>query len=86
LVLAGGLFVAAVLLSLAVGNKDLSVAEVWAALTHPGDTHAHVVVESRIPRTVLGVVAGASLAVAGVVIQGISRNPLGDQGLLGVNA
>ncbi|NDL58684.1 FecCD family ABC transporter permease [Phytoactinopolyspora mesophila] len=86
LVVVGVLFVAAVLLSLAVGNKDLSIAEVWTALTQPGGSHAHVVVESRIPRTVLGVLAGASLAVAGVVIQGITRNPLGDPGLLGVNA
>lgn len=80
------LLVIAVLASLAIGNKALAPGEVWTALTVPGDTYAHVVVESRIPRTVLGVIAGAGLAVAGVLIQGITRNPLGDPGLLGVNA
>ena len=44
------------------------------------------VVASRVPRTQLGLLVGAALAVAGVVIQGLTRNPLGDPGLLGVNA
>nr|WP_240760233.1 iron chelate uptake ABC transporter family permease subunit [Phytoactinopolyspora endophytica] len=86
LLLAVGLLVLSVMVSLAVGSKALSLGEVWTALTHPDDSYARTVMESRIPRTILGVVAGASLAVAGALIQGITRNPLGDPGLLGVNA
>ncbi|AYY12099.1 iron ABC transporter permease [Actinobacteria bacterium YIM 96077] len=80
------LFAVMIMVSLAIGTKELSITEVWTGVVQPDDSYASVVVETRIPRTVLGVVAGASLAVAGVLIQGITRNPLGDPGLLGVNA
>ncbi|RJT87557.1 iron ABC transporter permease [Cryobacterium melibiosiphilum] len=75
-----------VLLSLAVGNKYIPLGDVWTALVNPGDSYAQTVVDSRIPRTVLGLLVGASLAVAGAVMQGLTRNPLGDPGLFGVNA
>lgn len=75
-----------VLLSLAVGNKYIPVGEVWTALVNPGHGYAQTVVDSRIPRTVLGLLVGASLAVAGAVMQGVTRNALGDPGLFGVNA
>lgn len=80
------LVVVTVLLSLAVGNKYIPLGDVWTALVDPGDTYAQTVVDSRIPRTVLGLLVGASLAVAGAVMQGLTRNPLGDPGLFGVNA
>jgi len=75
-----------VILSLAVGNKNISLPEVWSALVSPGDGYTQTVVNSRIPRTVLGLLVGASLAVAGALMQGLTRNPLGDPGLFGVNA
>ncbi|WP_345069484.1 FecCD family ABC transporter permease [Leifsonia kafniensis] len=90
--LAAGLVVLAVvlvvviLLSLAIGNKYVPLPDVIGALFNPGDTYADTVVASRIPRTLLGLLAGASLAVAGAVMQGITRNPLADPGLFGVNA
>jgi iron complex transport system permease protein len=74
-----------VLLSLAVGNKYLPVPEVWGALVAPDDSFASTVVASRIPRTLLGLLVGAALAVAGGVMQGLTRNPLADPGLFGVN-
>lgn len=89
---AAGLVVIAVLLllmlmlSLAVGNKYIPLGEVWSALVNPGDSYAQTVVDSRIPRTIFGLLVGASLAVAGAVMQGLTRNPLGDPGLFGVNA
>lgn len=70
--------------SLVAGSKITSVDQVVAALRGEGDEYLRAVVDSRIPRTMLGAVVGASLAVAGVLIQGITRNPLGDPGLLGV--
>lgn len=79
------LLVLAVLASLALGSKAVPLGDVVAALGGEGDTYLRSVVDSRVPRTLAGVLAGAALAVAGVVMQGITRNPLGDPGLLGVN-
>jgi iron complex transport system permease protein len=73
------------MLSLAVGNKYIPLPEVWTALFAPGDSYADTVIASRIPRTLLGLLVGAALAVAGGVMQGLTRNPLADPGLFGVN-
>ncbi|WP_022884292.1 FecCD family ABC transporter permease [Glaciibacter superstes] len=73
------------LLSLAVGNKYIPLTDVWTALVAPGDSYADTVIASRIPRTLLGLLVGAALAVAGGVMQGVTRNPLADPGLFGVN-
>lgn len=75
-----------VLLSLVMGSRPTPPSEVWAAVTGGSDSFTATVVESRYPRTLLGVVAGAALALAGTLMQGVTRNPLADPGLLGVNA
>ncbi|SFN41513.1 FecCD family ABC transporter permease [Mycetocola miduiensis] len=79
------LLVVLILLSLAVGNKYIPLPDVWNALFEPGDSYADAVIASRVPRTVLGLLVGAALAVAGGVMQGLTRNPLADPGLFGVN-
>jgi iron complex transport system permease protein len=76
----------AVLLSLVLGSKPTTPLEVWRVLTGDADSFTATVVESRYPRTVLGLVAGAALALSGTLMQGVTRNPLADPGLLGVNA
>lgn len=73
-------------LSLAVGSNQLPLSTVWQGLVAPDDSFASTVVASRIPRTLLGLLVGAGLACAGALMQGITRNPLADPGLLGVNA
>jgi iron complex transport system permease protein len=90
---AGGLavLVAAVALGLlagvAVGARVLPPAEVWAAIVAPDGGEAAIIVrELRLPRTLLALAAGAALGLAGALIQGHTRNPLADPGLLGVNA
>ncbi|MFE9662606.1 iron chelate uptake ABC transporter family permease subunit [Streptomyces sp. NPDC005955] len=76
-----------VLASLTIGANPLSVEQVWRGLRHRDGSEASVVVWSlRIPRTVAGIAAGAALAVAGAAIQALTRNPLADPGILGVNA
>lgn len=81
------LLTTAVLLSLAVGSRSLPVSVVWDALLHDdGSTARAVVWDVRVPRTLAGVAAGAALGVAGALIQALTRNPLADPGLLGVNA
>ncbi|WP_043182464.1 FecCD family ABC transporter permease [Streptomyces sp. NRRL F-5123] len=89
---AGLLAAAAVLLavmaaSIAVGAKDIPLDQVWHGLFHYSGTDDDVVVrELRLPRTVLGLVVGAALGLAGAAMQALTRNPLADPGLLGVNA
>jgi iron complex transport system permease protein len=82
--LLGLLLVATCGLSLFLGSRPNGIQEVIAALAGHGDAYLASVVEARIPRTVLGVVVGAALAVSGTLIQGITRNPLGEPGILGV--
>ena len=71
------LLVLVVGLSIAVGAKPVPLGDVWSAWRHPDGSFVSTVVASRIPRTQLGLLVGAALAVAGVVIQGLTRNPLG---------
>ncbi|GAA2223239.1 iron ABC transporter permease [Herbiconiux moechotypicola] len=81
------LLAAVVVLSLAVGARELSPAAVLGALVDPvGDDVSHIVWTVRVPRTALGLVVGAALALAGALMQAVTRNPLADPGLLGVNA
>jgi iron complex transport system permease protein len=89
-----GLVVLAVVLagvcgaSIAVGAKSIPLDEVWRALVHHDPHRADdlIVRSLRVPRTVVGLVVGAALGLAGAVMQGITRNPLADPGILGVNA
>jgi iron complex transport system permease protein len=88
-VILGGLALLAALcgLSLFVGSGTMSWADTWHSLTNPGDTTNDVIVHTlRIPRTEVAVLVGAALGIAGVVIQAVTRNPLADPGILGVNA
>lgn len=75
-----------VVLSVAVGAKPIPLAEVWPALTDPHAAEYAVVHEMRLPRTLLGLLAGTALGVAGAAMQALTRNPLADPGLLGINA
>jgi iron complex transport system permease protein len=79
--------VLAVIASLTFGANRLGPGEVWHGLWHRDRSEASAVVwDLRIPRTVVGVVVGAAFGVAGALIQALTRNPLADPGLLGVNA
>jgi iron complex transport system permease protein len=92
-VLTTGLVVVAValagvcLLSLAVGARDIPFGTVLHALVNPSDSRDDLIItQSRVPRTLVGLLAGAAFGLAGTLIQGITRNPLADPGILGVNA
>jgi iron complex transport system permease protein len=87
LLVALGALLLVVLLSIAVGAKPIPLGDVVHALLHGDDSADRVVVmDLRMPRTILGLAVGAALAVAGVVMQALTRNPLADPGILGVNA
>ncbi|WP_129309893.1 iron chelate uptake ABC transporter family permease subunit [Streptomyces sp. L2] len=74
------------LASIAIGAKALSPDQVWHGLFHGTGTYGDVVVDERLSRTVLGLLAGAALGLSGAVLQALTRNPLADPGLLGINA
>lgn len=74
------------LASIAIGAKELSLGQVWHGLFEDSGTYGDVVVTERLWRTLLGLLAGAALGLAGAVLQALTRNPLADPGLLGINA
>lgn len=74
------------LLSLMIGSNPISPARVWDGLWDSQQEAADIVRGGRIPRTVLGVLIGAALGITGAVLQSLTRNPIADPGLLGVNA
>lgn len=81
------LFCLLVLVSIAVGARPISLPTVVDALLHPdAGRDALVVWQLRLPRTALGIVVGAALGLAGALMQALTRNPLADPGLLGINA
>lgn len=82
----GGLLLAAIFASLAVGTGEVAVDDVVGALfAFDGSPPQVVVRTSRLPRTLAGMSVGGALAVAGAVMQALTRNPLAAPGILGVN-
>ena len=79
---------ALMLISIFVGSRDIAVATTLEALTHfDANNSQHLIVHHlRIPRTLLAIVVGAALGVSGIIMQALTRNPLADPGILGVNA
>lgn len=88
LVLALVLLAVMVVVSLMIGARAVAPWVVVDAFVRPDpDSADHtVILTQRVPRTVIGILAGAALALAGTLMQGLTRNPLADPGLLGVNA
>ncbi|MQS06171.1 FecCD family ABC transporter permease [Streptomyces alkaliphilus] len=87
--LLGGLALLLVIavISVGIGARSIPPAEVIRALLAPAGTDDHVIVrELRLPRALLAVAVGAALAVAGTLIQTMTRNPLAEPGILGVTA
>jgi iron complex transport system permease protein len=93
-VLAGGLpicfgiLLLCMLASIAFGAADIDPATVWAAIVafDPTDT-SHLIIQTlRLPRALTAALVGAALATAGAIMQGLTRNPLADPGLLGIQA
>lgn len=76
------------LLSLAIGSRAVPPVEAWRAIFayDPGNDLHLILRELRVPRTLLALSAGAALGLAGGVMQAVTRNPLAEPGLLGVNS
>lgn len=87
LLIALGVLVLVLLASIAVGSKDIPVRTVIDALFAYNDSDDHAIIRAlRVPRTLLGLLVGVALGLSGAMIQALTRNPLADPGILGVNA
>ena len=88
LVLAAGALLLLVLASIAYGSKSIPLGTVLdAVFAHDPTNDDHLIVQSlRVPRTLIGVGVGVALGLAGAVMQGVTRNPLADPGIFGVEA
>lgn len=88
LVPAAGLLVALAFLSVAYGSKTIDLATVVEAFTsYDPSNNDHLIIRSlRLPRTLIGIGVGVALGLAGAVMQGVTRNPLADPGIFGVEA
>ncbi|WP_226654314.1 FecCD family ABC transporter permease [Pseudalkalibacillus hwajinpoensis] len=73
--------------SVVYGLTSITWATAWRAFTQYDGSNAHIIIiENRVPRALIGAAVGASLAVAGALMQAITRNPLASPSILGVNA
>jgi iron complex transport system permease protein len=74
--------------SVSIGTEPISLEDILRGMIDPAQTNVHQLVVHliRLPRALLAGLVGATLAVAGVVMQSITRNPLGAPEILGVNA
>jgi iron complex transport system permease protein len=87
LALCAALLLVVSILSLAIGTQSVDLSTVWHAVTDYTDSGDQWIVHDlRIPRTVLGIVVGIALGLSGALIQGITRNPLADSQILGIEA
>lgn len=85
--LLGALLLLSIVLSFAIGAKSISPMEVARALLGTGEANVVAIVgQLRMSRTVIGLMCGCALGLAGVLMQAITRNPIADPGILGVNA
>ncbi|MBM7824309.1 iron complex transport system permease protein [Arcanobacterium pluranimalium] len=82
------LLLGACILSVAVGARPISIETLWHSWIDPSQVPGPdlAVIHSRLARTLTGLLVGIALALSGAVMQGMTRNPLADPGLLGLNA
>lgn len=81
------LFIGMFFIAMVYGAADISVKDVWLALTTSATgEHISIIRDIRLPREIAAIFVGAALAVAGAIMQGLTRNPLADPSLLGLTA
>lgn len=87
LLLSLGVLVLVCVASIVVGAKQVPLGDVWHGLFQNSGTGNDILIaDVRVPRTLLGLLAGVALGLAGAVMQALTRNPLAEPGLMGVNA
>ncbi|CAG5556873.1 iron-compound ABC transporter permease [Streptococcus pneumoniae] len=76
-----------IFLSLKLGTKEINIRDFLAAfgMGNTNDDFIKSIIYKRIPRTIFAILAGSSLAISGVLMQSVTRNPIADPGILGIN-
>lgn len=80
------ILIVAIFLSIRVGSVSVSYHDIFNALTSAAGGTAGIIRDIRIPRVLMAVVVGANLAVSGVLLQGVMRNPMADPGITGISS
>lgn len=81
------LLVSCLMISVTLGAADIDPNTIWQALTaFDGSTNHLIITTVRLPRALIALIVGAALAVAGALLQGLTRNPLADPTILGISA
>ncbi|MEM9808209.1 MAG: iron chelate uptake ABC transporter family permease subunit, partial [Cyanobacteria bacterium P01_D01_bin.56] len=81
------LLLACFVASVGLGVADIAPVDVYRALVSPDGSTEHLIIRTvRLPRSITAMLVGAAVAVAGAIMQGLTRNPLADPGILGINA
>ncbi len=78
--------IALALISAGIGASHMPISALTSDNTALADLARQVIVDIRLPRTILAVLTGASLGLSGAVLQGLLRNPLADPGIMGISA
>jgi iron complex transport system permease protein len=82
-----GLLILSGVASLGLGAADISTQTIWQSLFAFDNSTEHLIIRTvRLPRSLAALCVGAGLGVAGAIMQGLTRNPLADPGILGINA
>ncbi|MFC5676566.1 FecCD family ABC transporter permease [Aeromicrobium endophyticum] len=83
-----GLLAVVCFFSITMGARGVGLSTIWKAFDDydPGNASETVIRELRVPRTLIGIFAGAALGLSGAILQGVTRNPLADPGIMGINA
>jgi iron complex transport system permease protein len=74
--------------SITMGSRGVGISTIWKAFADydPSNASETVIRELRVPRTLIGIFAGAALGLSGAILQGVTRNPLAEPGIMGINA
>jgi iron complex transport system permease protein len=87
LVIAILLLLLGIFANITYGAADIPTSQILTAFTNFDDSTEHIIIRSiRLPRTLIASMVGASLAIAGALMQGLTQNPLAAPGILGINA
>lgn len=81
-----GLLIAVTLYSMATGSIKVGFGELIRGLLFGGNDNVDVIRDMRFPRIIVSILSGAALAVSGVLLQAVMRNPLADAGVIGISA
>jgi len=80
------LLICVALYSMATGSIKVSFGELISGLIFGGNDSVEVIRDLRLPRIIVAIMSGAALAVSGVLLQSVMRNPLADAGVIGISA